>query len=238
MHEENCFVTLTYNDSNLPSDYGLDIADWQQFARKLRKYLAKLNPPRKFRYFHCGEYGETYERPHYHACLFGVDFNEDRVKWTEKHGHTLYRSETLEKIWNLGHSLIGEVTFESAAYCARYIMKKVTGDRAESHYSGRKPEYTTMSRRPGLGSTWYDAFNKEVYNSDSVVINKKEARPPKFYDGRFEIDHPEEMIEIKQQRVKKAAKHTNNNTPERLKVREEVQRRKIQIHKRNIDDTH
>lgn len=239
-HTKNCFVTLTYKDEFLPNDGGLVVSDWQLFAKRLRKHLAKRNPPERFRFYHCGEYGETHGRPHYHALLFGINFEEDREQCaiTKRGDHKLYRSATLESIWTAGNSWIGEVTFESAAYVARYIMKKRTGKDAEYYYQGLKPEYTTMSRRPGIGKAWYEKYGEETYRHDSVIVRGRESPPPKYYDGLYELDKPDQFETIKSNRVKTALKHADNNTPERLKVRDEVQKRKEEIYNRSVDGKH
>lgn len=225
-HEKNCFLTLTYSNENLPGGLSVDVAHWQKFAKRMRK---RLGP---FRYFHCGEYGDLLDRPHYHACIFGIDFRDDRRVWKISRGNTLYRSETLEDLWTFGHSVIGELTFESAAYVARYVMKKITGPDAEAFYGGRKPPYTTMSRRPGLGKSWYDKFKTEVQSNDSVIVHRRETRPPKFYDSQFEITNPEEFEEVKRRRVQKALKRKDNNTAERLETRERFTVLKLEAFKR------
>ena len=198
--------------------------------KRLRKELGKNG--KKLRFFHCGEYGDREGRPHYHALLFGYDF-PDRYKWrTTDRGDTLYRSPMLERLWDLGSSEIGEVTFESAAYVARYNMKKITGPMAEDHYSrvnlntGEiikiQPEYVTMSRRPGIGAGWFDKYHTDVYPRDSLTLRGKQMRPPRFYDGRFELLSPERMEQIRSKRVREGKKCVDNNTPERLAVREEI----------------
>ena len=168
LHKDNCFITLTYSPENVPKDSSLHLEHFQKFMKRLRKYIftevQKVNflismmsvdtgrvigyvPSQGVRFFHCGEYGELLSRPHYHACLFGFDFS-DKVLWSTRGGVRLYRSKVLEKLWTFGFSTIGDVTFESAAYVARYCTKKITGDEADKHYNGRSPEYVTMSRRP------------------------------------------------------------------------------------------
>ena len=138
MHQDNSFITLTYNDEHLPENGQLVKKDFQKFMKRLRKKCGKV------RYYQCGEYGSQYDdqgnkitdslnrellgRPHFHACLFGLDF-PDKELWTVRNGINLYRSPTLEKIWKKGYSSIGNVTFESAAYVARYITKKLNGDK-------------------------------------------------------------------------------------------------------------
>lgn len=234
MSEKSCFVTFTYDDEHLPKDGSLKLRHFQQFCRNLRKKS-------KFRYFHCGEYGELRGRPHYHSIIWGVDFREDRTFYTMSNEFPLYNSPTLDKIWGKGYCQLGDVTFESAAYVARYIMKKVNGDQAENHYLNytdletgevvsRTPEYTTMSLKPGIGKTWFDEFSGDVFPRDEVISNGRPARPPKFYDGLLEKSDPELLEQIKFNRFVKARKRAKDNTPERLAVREklkEIQARRL-----------
>lgn len=178
LYNENSFLTLTYDDFHLPENGSLVLSDFQLFMKRLRKSIA----PKRVRFFHCGEYGELYARPHYHALLFGHDFS-DRKYFKGEGENRLYTSDRLSELWPQGHSLVGQVSFESAAYCARYVLKKVTGDKAEEHYQGRKPEYTTMSRRPGIGKAWFENFSGDVYPLDRVIVRGHPTRPPRFYDN-------------------------------------------------------
>lgn len=223
MTSSSCFLTLTYDDEHLPEDRSLNLDHWQKFAKRVRHHHGP------FRFLHCGEYGPKTLRPHYHALIFGLDFTSDRKLY--KHtpdGHALYTSELLEETWGKGFAPIGELTFESAAYVARYCMKKVTGPDADAHYGGRKPEYTTMSRRPGIGHAWLGKFTGDVYPSDEVIVNGKSTRPPKFYDYLLEKEDEELLLELKAKRVQKARRHSKNNTPARLKTREHIQQLKAQ----------
>ena len=145
LHDENSFLTLTYSDENLPPGGSLHLPDFQNFMKRLRKSIA----PKRVRFYHCGEYGDILSRPHYHALLFGYDF-DDRKFFAKRNENSVYTSTELSSLWPHGFSVVGSVTFESAAYVARYVMKKVTGERSLDHYGGLKPEYTTMSRRPEL----------------------------------------------------------------------------------------
>jgi len=245
MHEENCFITLTFSPEHLArreNPWSLRKKDFQDFMKRLRKHYSD----KRVRYFHCGEYGEQYGRPHYHAILFGLDF-DDKVLHRVINGNRLYTSPTLEKLWPFGYSSIGSVTFESAAYVARYIMKKVTGDDAEGHYAivdpetgeitgSKTPEYTTMSRRPGIGKTWFDKYGSDVYPKDFVTVRGKKMRPPKFYDRIMETTRPYEMEDIKNERVQKAKQHNEDLSPERLRAREKVVEKRIKERlPRNLD---
>ena len=232
LHTDNCFLTLTYNDDKLPSDGSLNKEHFPAFMKRLRARLEGL----KIRYFHCGEYGEENHRPHYHACLFGFAF-PDRVHYSTERGVRLYYSPMLEETWGHGFCSVGELTFESAAYVARYVLKKVNGPKAYDHYlsvnattgviSEIQPEYTTMSRRPGIAHGWYSKFASDIYPDDFVVVRGAKSGVPRFYDKRFEIDDPGEYLRIKNARILRALERAQNNTPERLAVREKVTQRRI-----------
>lgn len=244
LSEKSCFITLTYNDDHLHPSGSLRFhkKEFVDFMKRLRKHYAKQGI--KIRYFHCGEYGELWQRPHHHAILFGVDFKEDRFHIeTTKLGFPLYTSPTLEKIWSdrdgkpFGFVRIGECTFETVAYVARYVTKKINGEAAYDHYYGREPEYITMSRRPGIGYDWLFA-NPEIYNYDEIIIRDNlKCRPPGYYDRKFEEVAPDFMQAIKQRRKVKAIELNKNITFERLldkeKYKELVTKRLIRNYEKN-----
>lgn len=197
MHEDNSFLTLTYNNENIPEGGTLVPKHFTDFMKRLRKSIE----PKKVRYYHCGEYGENLGRPHYHALLFGYDPSDKRF-FSSKGNNSIYTSDSLSKLWPYGYSVVGNISFESAAYVARYVMKKVTGDRAKEHYTGRVPEYTTMSRRPGIGKRWYEKFKTDVYPHDRIVVRGHATRPPRFYDNLLGVDDPAQLAWLKIDREK------------------------------------
>lgn len=202
LHERNCFITLTFDDNNLRPTGSLDKADFPKFMKRLRKRFFG-NGKSEVRYFHCGEYGEKFKRPHHHACLFGFDF-PDKELWSVRDNVKLYRSRVLEELWPFGFCTIGDVTFESAAYVARYVTKKITGSQARDHYGTLVPEYLTMSRRPAIGRGWIDKFKKDVYPDDFLVIRgNKKCKPARYYDRRFEVTDPAGYALIKEARKSK-----------------------------------
>lgn len=191
--EENCFITLTYDKEHLPKDGSLNVRDFQLFMKSLRKEIKKKYG-KQIRFFQCGEYGERFGRPHHHAAIFNFSFPDRRLyKMSGK--IPLYVSDMLEKVWKRGHCPIGELTFESAAYIARYICKKVTGDKAEEHYGGKKPEYVTMSRKPGIGNNHGLKNYEDMKKIDGLVINGRVIRQGKYYDKLHTIHYPSEMEE-------------------------------------------
>lgn len=226
LHKRNCFVTLTYDDPHLPAGGGLSLRDWQLFMKKLRKYAGRC----KVRFFMCGEYGEKFCRPHFHACLFNWDF-ADKVLWSVRDGVRLYRSPRLEKLWGNGFCSVGDVTFESAAYVARYIMKKVTGAGAPDRYDvfdrktgevfqESRPEFVTMSRRPGIARGWFEKFSLDTYPSDFVVLRGMKMKPPRFYDGIYDVVDPAGMAGVKARRNSRAFSLRGENGDYELRCKE------------------
>lgn len=245
LHEENCFITLTYSPDHLPLDHSLDKSHFQKFMKRLRKRFSGTT----IRFFHCGEYGELNGRPHYHACIFGFDFPDKVLHTTTRVGDKLYRSKILTKIWGKGdenQQLIGELNFKTAAYTARYIMKKITGDKADEHYryvdekTGEvfniQPEYTTMSRRPGIARDWYEKYKSDVYPSDKVIMNGVSMYPPKFYDSLLEKDNPFLYDDIKFDRLLNVEKYSDDNTPQRLHVKFKVKQAAVKLLSRNYEE--
>lgn len=239
LFEKNCFITLTYDNEHLPANGSLNKKHFQDFMKRLRFRFGS-----GIRFYMCGEYGETYGRPHYHACLFNFDF-PDKKFFKKNNGNVLYTSEELQKLWTFGFSSIGAVTFQSAAYVARYIMKKITGKEAKNHYerfdseTGEvyylQPEYTCMSRRPGIGKDWIKKYDKDTYKDDFVIINGKKLRPPRYYDNYYVEINPQHMEQIKIERELDALKYVDNNTKDRLRVREIVLKSKLKKLVRTID---
>lgn len=259
LYQDNCFITLTYDDDNLPENANLNLRHFQLFLKTFRKAIA----PHKIRYFHCGEYGDNdvtnnkhisqygiskLGRPHYHAIIFGYDFY-DKQLLRERDGIKLYHSAELSKYWPHGFNTIGAVTFESAAYVARYICKKRTGDKADGHYTriypdtglsvSIEPEYVTMSRRPGIATGWFQKFQGDVYPKDFTTIRGKKIKPPKFYDSLLEQQDQELYQEIKTNRIIQAKdpKQKEDNTGQRLLDKEQVKKVQFKMLKRNLDES-
>lgn len=249
LYESNVFLTLTYRDEDLPSNGSLVLEHTQKFMKRLRKKYTG----RKIRFYSCGEYGETTGRPHYHSILFNHDFEDKKYLKSTENDHRIYTSEILDKIWSHGDCYIGSVTFESAAYCGRYVMKKLTGAR-EAEYGDLVPEFQTFSRNPGVGAPWLHKYKTDVFPNDFCVVNGQKVRVPSYYDeklkepliGTWVVDDkdpkyksfypslqrtPTELRKAK--RLRSALKHSEDNTPERLAVREELQQRRIERLSRN-----
>nr|QJB21019.1 MAG: replication initiator protein [Microvirus sp.] len=231
LHMFNSFVTLTYDEDHLPEFNSLNYKHYQDFMKRLRKRFDGV------RFYMCGEYGENFSRPHYHAILFNCFFSDRKKHSVGDSGATIFTSETLNNLWPFGFASIGDVTFESAAYVARYVMKKVTGDAADEHYSTvdpltgeisrRVPEFNRMSLKPGIGGTWIRRYNGDVYPRDVVVARGVECKPPRYYDKFLQSSDVDCLEDVKFKRYTRAMLNAKESFPDRLAVREEVTKARI-----------
>ena len=251
MHEsqlymDNCFITLTYNDKNIPHDYSLNHSHFQKFMKRLRKDIY----PNKVRYFMCGEYGDETNRPHYHAILFNYNF-QDRVVYDESKNYSI--SSQLFRLWPLGNHIIAPATFETAAYVARYCTKKITGEMADKHYNRivsdwnevtgeintwqevqLEPEYGRMSTKPGIGKDWYKKFKSDCYPSDFVINTRGYKTPiPKYYDKLLEQEEPQVLKQLKFSRSLKQELNWKENTRYRLAQKKICKEKQLETLLRN-----
>lgn len=210
LYDDNCFITLTYSDDNVPLGNTLVRKDFQDFMKRLRRRVGREN----IRLIYCGEYGDKYGRPHYHACLFNYDF-PDKIPYSQNaNGDVVYMSPLLDDLWQAGISQIGTVTFQSAAYVARYCVKKITGDMAKSHYEwvspdgevfNRVPEFFQPSLKPGIGKGWYDRFGEtDIFAWDEMIVNGKKMKVPRYYEGLYELNNRPRLAKIRRKRIDNA----------------------------------
>ena len=211
------FLTMTYDDAHLPSNESLQVRDAQLWQKRLRKARADD----KLKFFTVGEYGDKRERPHYHSIVFGLVVPDQR-KHSKSGEHDLFVSDEMDKIWGLGHVFVGSVTPQSCAYVAQYVVKKITGVKAASHYGDRKPEFAIMSRRPAIGRTHFEDFKADFFPADYVVIAGKKRKMPSYYSDLLKKLFPDEFERIRAKRLEAAKDRKADSTPDRLAVREEV----------------
>lgn len=233
-HDDSCFLTLTYRDEELiygGAEHGILVPrHLELFWKRLRKRFKK-----PIRYFACGEYGDKSNRPHYHAVVFGLDF-EDKKLWSSEDGINLYTSDSLDMVWSHGMCTIGSVTFESCAYVARYIMKKRLGWMGQYYQAaGIVPEFIRMSRggrsgKGGIASEWFDKYETDVFPHDEVSIRGGiKCKPPKYYLRRYEKTHPLTYEDIRQARIEAGSANWRERTPKRLAVKYRVKMAKISL---------
>jgi len=239
MYDASSFVTLTYDDEHLPENSSLRYRDFQLFMKRARR---KMGP---FRFFMCGEYGGDGGRPHYHACLFGLFFRDRVSLGSGASGSEIYASGLLSELWSNGYCSVGDVTFESACYVARYTAKKVGNDVerlgivdfSTGEIYVRTPEFCRMSnggrnRSGGIGATWWQSYSSDVKRRGDVVVRGKSMRPPRYYDKLLELENPALLERFKAERLAKVV--PSDNTKARLLVKETVCKAKLKFFKREL----
>lgn len=240
--KNNCFVTLTYNDQNVPiSDFPIEYdlntgepldydkaqtlrkKDLQKFIKNLRSSLNRIpgkldskgNPIyykvgdpeyKKIRYFASGEYGSKSKRPHYHLIIFNW-IPDDLIQVGQNfNGDTYYKSPYLESLWPYGFNLVANVTWETCAYVSRYVAKKLSVLSDNDIYKNLciEPEFVLMSRRPGIGKTWYNSHNvcyATFLNQYITTPNgSRKIGPNRYFDKILDQEDPERLCEIKKKR--------------------------------------
>lgn len=252
MYERNCFITLTVDEEHMEEvfpDRNLSKRPFQLFMKRLRKeckgdyyprpswYTGKNWNAYPIRAVYCGEYGETFGRPHYHAVLFNFDFADKKLLYNGD--NPLYTSEQLQSLWPYGFSTIGEVTFGSCAYVCGYVLKKT--NRLEDYVDKqtgliREPEFIVFPRGFGLGRPWYEKNHKYVFNYDRRVLRGGVfVRPSKYYDKLFDGQRPEDMADLKKKRFARSL--DSMGKPRHLAAKEEILAAKLKKakEKRNVE---
>lgn len=246
LYEENSFLTLTYNDANLPEHGTLYKPHLQQFFKRLRHYF----PVRQLSYYACGEYGETTNRAHYHVCLFNADFH-DKIAFRKIGEHTLYISDKLTKIWGHGNTSVGSLTYQTACYTAAYIMKATLGkgcpkytrlDESTGELIPLVQPFAVMSngggrREPGsppqggIGARWLRQYHQDIYghDKDQIHMRGKTLKPARYYDKIYDEICPEHFEKIKKQRIDNSEKFDLNARRARAEITHARKTYKTQI---------
>lgn len=189
-HPQNCSITLTYE--NAPEQ--LEHRDWQLFIKRLRKHL----DPKKISFFMAGEYGEIKMRPHIHAILFNHTFDDLEYVSTNSKGNQIFTSKILTEIWGKGFTQVGPVNFDTAAYCASYVTKKIDGAIADDYYKGKKPEYAVASK--GVGLSWLKKYPGDA-ESGTLKLSDRSLPVPRYFNKKLKEFDSEKHQRITDKRV-------------------------------------
>lgn len=180
--DKTSFITLTYDDDNLPLTYGLVKEHLTGFLKNLRNDM--YSEKREFKYYAVGEYGEKYGRPHYHLIMYGIDDQDE---------------ETINQRWSKGLIDIGTCTPESIQYVAGYVQKKLYADRAKEQYGDNEPPYSVMSK--GIGLAWAIDNYKKLEHDQCIFLKGKKIPIPRYFIDKLkiEIDETRMLIETCEQ---------------------------------------
>lgn len=200
------FVTLTYDDENVPVHYtgladgkavpalSLCKKDVQDFFKRLRYYKGPL------RFYLAGEYGDHTFRPHYHAVIFGLSLDPEQLPlWSRTAlNFSLFESLELEKIWSKGRVVVSPVSWDTCCYVSRYVTKKLTGRLKEKYkLLNIEPEFAVMSRKPGIGKQWALDHPAQVKNGFCYLSTAQdgiEFSSPRYFRNLFVVDDDLEKL--------------------------------------------
>lgn len=178
-YDKMVFLTITYDEEHLPEGRTLVKEDLQDYLKRLRYYCGKV------RFFACGEYGDQYQRPHYHLIVYGIDKDNQIFhgkKYDAKRGIWYVKS----RVWKNGTTYIGDVTYNSCRYVASYVNKKVLGKGSKEFYEKRGviPEFTLMSRKPGIGSDFVNFYRAGLIRKPVIIWQGKKLGLPRYYEDK------------------------------------------------------
>lgn len=232
--DQKWFVTLTYDDLHLPVVDSVDkdgvIRTVPTLVKKhIQGFIKRLRSnyeydcqkigivPNHIKYFLCGEYGSSSARPHYHLIVFGLPLGiDDLVPFKQTAaGFWLWNSKTIEKAWSYkvgknwipyGYSVVSNVSWDTCAYVARYILKKKYGEEKQVYDDfSLQPEFVLMSKKPAIGREFFERNKDRIYEFDEFYISTPEGgrsvRPSRYYDNLYDIENPERLEEIKSRRL-------------------------------------
>lgn len=196
MHDQNMFLTLTYDQDNL-GDGRLHYIDFQLFMKKLLKHANKNIHCKENRihipFMVTGEYGDKTKRPHWHAIIFNYRPTDAKKKYTHHTGETVYESEEISKLWGKGLIEFASVNLETAGYVARYAAKKLGHGNDQDH--DYHPIHKTSSKR-AIGKSFLEKYYLDIFNAGFVVLpNGQKASIPRYYVDWLKKNHPEKFEE-------------------------------------------
>lgn len=234
MHEQAAFITLSYNDKHLPQYGSLQYADIHKFWKRERQRLWREKGI-KLRHYTVGEYGDQSQRPHYHSCVFGYGYLENRLVIRE--APLLWTTPELEKAWGLGYVSVGALDYTTASYTASYITKKLRSKQQYVRVDKESGELIPLEQprafmSDNLGKTWWEKFGKSLEENDWVIINGKQQKPPKAYDKWLTAKDENKARKIKEKRKEKALE--NKLTPDQRHARAENARARVKGRKKTI----
>ena len=142
--------------------------------------------------FVTGEYGDKTQRPHWHAIIFNYWPKDSTLRRTNDRGDKIYASETLSKIWGKGLTEVGNVTFHSAGYVARYAAKKLVHGKDQEHDFH---PISKKSNKHAIGKKWLETYWQDVFNHGRIVLpDGTSTGIPRYYEKWLKEHKPNEWL--------------------------------------------
>lgn len=244
-HKESCFITLTFDNkilldknSKAVKKYGANagfvfkIEYSMKYFQKFIKRLRKKFPEKRISYFHVAEYGEKTHRPHHHAILFGINFNEDRKECQiSKSGHPQMYSETLQSLWACGNTTLQDCNSNNIIYIAQYSLKKFKNNINNKKYN----TLMTFSNRCKMNVKFIRRHPELILKGCLSDNDNKKYRIPRSYLKTLKEDDNEENQEIYRKYEESVMEYISNNNSSELIKKEKTKEKIREIRAKNFN---
>lgn len=188
----SAFLTLTYDEQNLPWSVGgyptLNTRDHQSFMKRLRTTIQRKfkSHVAKIKYYSVGEYGGDTHRPHMHSIMFNLP------------NDYLRHPELLEREWQKGAVDVGTVTVGSIAYVTGY-MSKTLYTTGQDEADDRKKEFSLQSN--GIGENYLTharvGYYKKILTPYLIKEDGEKATMPRYYKDKLYTESQKSKINEK-----------------------------------------
>lgn len=101
--------------------------------------------------------------------------------------------------------VVGDISWETCAYTARYVMKKVKGIGKDVYeFFNMEPEFVVMSRKPGIGRKYYEDHRSDFEDFGETWISGSRSigvKAPRYFQKIMEMECPEKLEKLKVQNM-------------------------------------
>ena len=186
-HDCSAYVTFTYDDSHLVYQDGFRQATLSK--EDVHKYLDNIKHKFKnvdFEYYLCGEYGDSFNRPHYHALFFGLDFQ--------------LHKRFFETSWKKGNVKVLPVNDRAFSYVTKYIVKPYSKTWNDSNYYdfGLIPPFRKLSR--GLGLSVYLDHIDELRDKGFFYYFDRRISVNRYYFNKL-LAYNDKLVLVRSQSI-------------------------------------
>lgn len=172
LYEQNCFLTLTYDEKKENYHNEIQYSDIQKFKKRLRQSV-KRSLGVRIEIFNVHEYGKRGKK-HWHLIVFGYDFR-DKTLYTIHNQHSLYTSSELSTLWPFGFCTIGSVTEASAMYQTQYMEKDFKNGNVNSTKKSK-------SNHSGIGRPYFEKHYRQILTLGYVPIGGARLPVPRYFE--------------------------------------------------------
>ena len=198
----------------------------------------KKFPNKEISYIVAGEYGPKDGRSHWHAILYGINFEEDRELVYTSKGYKHYFSQSLQDCWSTydtdlqcfiptGFIDLADADVDCCAYVSQYVLKKLpVGQKAHviDHYVDQygelqplelvevAPPMIKTSRNPAIGKRWFDKYGTNAVEKGFIFAERGNDNYYKIKTPQYYYSKFEDINPEKYKEIKKCKEEFTHNS--------------------------